>query len=211
MLRRDLTAAACGLLATLTLAVFVWPTTPPSTKAPAPTIARTPSSAAPAPAPAPAPGVPPEAPAVAPTPAPTQAAAPEAPAPAPGAPAPEAADPTADLLAADPVEDAKVHARWQGRLAREDEELVRQAVAAGCDATRADRMRDVLAAKRAARAETIAARTAGRITAAELATRAKATKREADAALRALLTPEELAALDPEGARATITDPTERH
>jgi len=197
MLRRDLTAAACGLLATLTLAVCVWPSTTPSTLAP--TLAR-----APAPIAAPAPPAPPAAPAPAAAPAP----------PAPEAPAPEPVDALGaggELLAADPVEDAKVHARWQGRLASEDEQLVHQAVAAGCDATRADRMCDVLAAKRAARAETIAARTAGRITAAELATRARATKREADAALRALLTPEELAALDPEGARASIIDPTERH
>lgn len=201
MLRRDLTAAACGLLATLTLAVCVWPSTTPSTMAP--TFAR-----------APAPVAAPAAPAAPVAPAP----APVAPSPAPlGPEAPQPAEPVAptgaggELLAADPVEDAKVHARWQRRLASEDEELVHQAVAAGCDPTRAERMRDVLAAKRAARAETIAERTAGRITAAELATRAKATKREADAALRALLTPEELAALDPEGARASVIDPTERH
>lgn len=204
MLRRDLTAAACGLLATLTLAVFVW--------APAPS----PPSARPlAQAPAPAPVAPTPAP-VAPTPTPTRPAAP-APTPAPAAApapvdAPEApAAPEGERIAADPVEDAMVHARWQSRLGREDEALVAQAVAAGCDLARAERMREVLAAKRAARAETVAARTAGRITAAELATRAKTTKREADAALRALLTREELAALDPEGARASIIDTTERH
>lgn len=210
MLRRDLTATACGLLATLTLAVCLWPSSPAAPPVTSAARAVPVAQAAPAPPPAPAAPVAPVAPAA--LVAPVANEAPEA--PAPEAPAPEVADPMGPggpLLAADPVEDAAVHARWRGRLAREDEALVQQAVAAGCDATRAEQVREVLAAKRAARAETVAARSAGRISADELATRARATKRQADAALRALLTPEELAALDSEGARASVIDPTERH
>jgi hypothetical protein len=143
----------------------------------------------------PAPPDPPPAP---PDPLPEQP--PAAPAPADPAPAPAAEDP----------DDARDRARWQSRLAREDEALVSQALGAGCDAERAEAMRRALAARREARARTIEELRAGRITREEMAARARSTKREADAAVRGILTPKELEALDPDGARAAVLEQEER-
>lgn len=182
--RRDLIAAGIGVVAAVTFAAL-WRSGPADPAAPT-TIATTSSAMKDAAAPAPPP---------APTPAP--------------APAPVPADdpiPAGDALADDPVNDPLVHARWQERLAREDEELVRQAVAAGCDPRRAEQMRAVLATKREERARTIEEYRAGRISNAEMTARARTTKRKADDALRALLTPTELAALDPDGARAAVIE-----
>ena len=133
--------------------------------------------------------------------------APVAPAPTPPAPAPvtsPAAPPGAAATAA--PEGAEVHAEWQARLAREDELLVQQAVSAGCDAPRAEAMRRVLAEQRQARARAIDERRAGRLSREELAARALGNKRKADAALRTILQPVELEALDPDGARAAVVE-----
>lgn len=176
---------AAGVAAALVVvAVIAWPSRAP---APAPPVGPPPDLGMAAPeetprAPAPAPLAPP--------------------APAPEAPAPQEAE---EQLAPGP-EDAAVHAQWQERLAREDELLVGQAIQAGCDAQRAEAMRAALAAKRAARARTIEDLEAGRISREEMAARARETKRQADEALRKILTPQELEALDPEGARAAVVE-----
>lgn len=124
-------------------------------------------------------------------PAPAPVASPAAP---PGAPAPAAPD------------GAEVHAEWQARLAREDELLVQQAVSAGCDAKRAEAMRQVLAEQRQARARAIEERRLGKLSREELAARALENQRKADAALRTILQPAELEALDPDGARAAVVE-----
>lgn len=113
-------------------------------------------------------------------------------------------------LGEEPTDDAKVRASWDERLAREDEALVQLAIAAGCDAARAEAMREVLATKRRERASTLEAFGAGRLTREEMTAREQETKRKADAALRELLTPQELEALHPDGARAAPVDEEER-
>lgn len=126
---------------------------------------------------------------------------------APLAPAPVAspAAPPAAVAPAGP-DGAEVHAGWQARLAREDELLVQQAVGAGCDAKRAEAMRQVLAEQRQARARAIEERRLGKLSREELAARALENKRKADAALRTILQPAELEALDPDGARAAVVE-----
>lgn len=110
-------------------------------------------------------------------------------------PAPAAPDPA----------NAAERQRWSERLDAADAVLVEQAIAAGCDAERAEVMRQILADQRAARAKTTAAFEAGAIDGEELARQAVAAQQTRDQALAELLQPDELAALDPGAARAEIT------
>lgn len=136
-----------------------------------------------------------------------------APAPTPTAPTAPAAEPTpvptpAPVRPVGPesLEDAAVRLRWEERLARQDEHLVAQAMGAGCDADRAEAMRKALSEARAARARTIEELRSGKIDDAGLAVQARENKRRTDEALRAILNPAELHALDPVGARAQVIE-----
>ena len=93
---------------------------------------------------------------------------------------------------------------WELRLARQDEILVQQALAAGCDAERAAKLRQLLVARQATRAKTIAAHKANEITDDEMHAAAFDAKRAFDAALKELLRPAELEALDQVAARAQV-------
>jgi hypothetical protein len=90
------------------------------------------------------------------------------------------------------------------RLAREDELLSEQLRGAGVDAERARAARAVLDEKRVARARTIEDYQAGRIDRDAFRARARENKVAADARLQEILTPREIAALDPVGARAAV-------
>jgi len=96
------------------------------------------------------------------------------------------------------------HAEWSKRLARQDEILVDQAKAAGCDEERAAKLRDLLVAREAQRAQTIADHEAGKLTEDEMHEAAHAQKLAFDAATKELLKPAELDALDPVAARAQV-------
>src|SRR5258708_25010066 len=78
--------------------------------------------------------------------------------------------------------DPSTHEGWSQRLARQDEILVAQAVAAGCDEPRAAKLKRLLRDKEAHRARTIAALEAGTITEEEMRESAHATKVQFDAA-----------------------------
>lgn len=96
------------------------------------------------------------------------------------------------------------HAEWGQRLARQDEILVEQAVAAGCDADRAEKLRELLLAKGEHRARTIAATEAGTLTREEMQASARAAKASFDSKLKEILRPDELRSLDPGAARARV-------
>ena len=113
---------------------------------------------------------------------------------------------TAAPRAAAAIKGPDIHsnAGWTKRLGREDELLVEQVVAAGCDVERAKTMRELLQRKAEHRARTIADHEAGKITDDELDEAARTARVRLDNALAELLAPNEIEALDPIGARAQV-------
>jgi hypothetical protein len=107
----------------------------------------------------------------------------------------------------DPLPGARVayeRRSWDVRLAREDDFLIEQLRVAGLDGERERQVRAVLEDQRAARARAIEDYEAGRIERDAFRARARENKTTADRRLHEILTPREIAALDPVGARAAV-------
>jgi type IV secretory pathway VirB10-like protein len=140
----------------------------------------------------------------------TKAPEPARPAPAPApAPAPPPAPAQVEPAApgplerpSDPAAGASDRSTWERLLAKTDDYLVRQAIDAGCDASRVERLRAALAARRAARTADIAAAEAGEIDRKTLRRRSAQAQSSLEREIDQILTPAEQAALDAEAARA---------
>ncbi|MEZ0229491.1 MAG: hypothetical protein ACAI25_12750 [Planctomycetota bacterium] len=93
---------------------------------------------------------------------------------------------------------------WEHRLARQDEILVQQVLATGCDAERVAKLRELLIARQAHRVKTIAAHRAREISDDEMHAAAYEAQVAFDEGLKRVLTPDELEALDPVAARTQV-------
>lgn len=100
-----------------------------------------------------------------------------------------------------PDREAAAKQAWEESYARTDKFLVQQALEAGADSETAERMRAILADRRAFRRETLELLWQGKISQDEMYDRARASKPETDEKLKALLGPEIYAALDEDEAR----------
>jgi len=113
---------------------------------------------------------------------------------------PAAVEPLA--IASDPARESADRSTWERLLAKTDDYMLRQAVAAGCDETRAERLRAAFAARRAARSADIAAAESGQIDKKTLRKRSAQAQSSLEREINQILTPAEQAALDAEAARA---------
>jgi hypothetical protein len=104
----------------------------------------------------------------------------------------------------DVKQEAKDRLSWEHRLARINEILVQQAIAGGLDPDRAKHMREILTRKLKTRFSVFEAYRTGKIGREEMVQQARAAKKDAQEALRRLLTPKELASLDEEEARFQV-------